>query len=341
LSASHSKPVTAAAASSQSPSGATKPFALRALKLEEAAEADTLFRQAFGTFLRLPNPLAFRPGASIFAQRLAMYPDGVFAVEEGGRLVGAAVANRWGKIGVVGPIVVAPSHWQHGVGRLLIDRIMARLIDWRCDRMRLATFPQSPGHIRLYQRYGFWPGSLSASMAQPSGALASGNGLRSRTELLSRLSAADALRHLNSCVALAGRAESGLDLTSECVLMGGGETGDVVLLMIGNEVEAFAVCAAGEGSEGGSDHCMVKLAIAGARGVPAAGLSDLLAAVSAYAADRGLSRVSATVSTGDLKTYQEMLALGFVATTHQIVMDCPPRMAAPPDREIHVLQDLR
>lgn len=315
---------------------------VRALGADEAAAADTLFRMAFGTFLGLPDPLAFRPGAAIFAHRLAMYSDGVFAIEQDGRLVGAAVANCWGKVGVVGPVVVAPSHWKHGVGRLLVDRVMACLAGWGCTAIRLATFPHSAGHLRLYQRYDFWPASLTASMVLASGTLARSNGLQSKTELLSRLSEADARQRLQSCAALAARAEPGLDLTAECGLMRDGAAGDVVLLTTGGEVDAFAVCAAGSGSEAGDDHCMVKLAIAGgAPAVPSAGLGELMAAASAYASGRGLARLSATVSTGDLDTYKAMLALGFVATTHQIVMDCPPRAAGRPAREIHVLQDLR
>lgn len=318
------------------------PFAIRGLRPNEADEADKLFRMAFGTFLGLPDPLAFRPGASIFAHRLAMYPEGVFALEQDGRLVGAAVANRWGKVGVVGPVVVAPSHWKHGVGRVLIDHVLERLAEWGCSAMRLATFPHSTGHIRLYQGYGFWPAFLSASMVLPCDAFTPDSALRSRVELLSQLSAENASRRLRACAELAGNAEPGLDLTSECQLMRAGAAGEVLLLTSERGLDGFAVCAAGNGTEGGDGNCMIKAAVATAPPASAdVALTDLVKAACGYASDRGLSKLMLTLNTRDLDTYKAMLALGFVTATHQIIMDRPPRPTDRPRPACHVLLDLR
>jgi GNAT superfamily N-acetyltransferase len=320
----------------------TKSFEVRALALIEAGEADALFRLAFGTFLGLSDPMTFRPGASIFAHRLAMYPDGVFAIEQAGQLIGAAIANRWGKVGVVGPVVVTPHQWQHGVGRALVDRTVARLEEWGCDALRLVTFPHSPRHLRFYQRYDFWPASLSASMALSVSTDGKIGTSRSRVELLSYLSESEAAARLKSCADLAACAEPGLDLTSECRLMRNGDSGDVVLVMTGDDVDGFAVCAAGKGSEAGEGNCIIKAAIVGRSDESSdRTLSDLIHAASGYAFDRGLVTLFATVSTGNLDTYKAMLDLGFVVCTNQIIMNHPPLVGRSHGPKLHALLDLR
>jgi GNAT superfamily N-acetyltransferase len=319
----------------------TVPIDARSLRPSEADAADRLFRLAFGTFLGLPDPMSFRPGAAIFPHRLATYPDGAVAVYEDDELIGAAIANRWGQVGVIGPVVVAPSHWNRGVGRILVNRTVAQLEEWGCKSVRLATFPHSAGHLRFYQRYGFWPTWLSASMMLPVNALEAPGKAIFRTELLSRLANSDASNIIASCAELSAQAEAGLDWTAECVHLLNSRAGDVVALIADERVVGFAICATGDGSEAGSGNCLIKAALVrDLAGDPVMTVGGLFAAVSAFASSLGLTNLIATVSTGNLATYRAMLANGFVAQIHQIVMS-RSTAAKKSDSNIHVFEDLR
>lgn len=128
---------------------------VRPLLLEDLDAADRLMRVAFGTFLGLPEPEHFMGDAQYVRTRWAAAPHAAFAASTNGRFLGSSFATAWGSVGFFGPVTTDPSVWDQGIGRLLIDAALASLKDRGVQHLGLFTFPHSPKHIALYQRFGF------------------------------------------------------------------------------------------------------------------------------------------------------------------------------------------
>src|SRR5688572_16051885 len=94
-------------------------LSIRPLRRSDLAAAEHVWRLAFGTFLGLPDPQAFRPGARVIATRWAADPEAVFAAELDGELVGSNVATHWGSVGLFGPLSVRPDLWDRGIATRL------------------------------------------------------------------------------------------------------------------------------------------------------------------------------------------------------------------------------
>src|SRR5262249_1531666 len=87
--------------------------------------------------------------------------------EVGGELIGSNFAAHWGSVGFFGPLTVRPDLWDRGVGKRLLEPIMDLFTKWGTTHTGLFTFAQSPKHLGLYQKSGFWPRFLTAVMAKP------------------------------------------------------------------------------------------------------------------------------------------------------------------------------
>src|SRR5882757_9563228 len=137
---------------------------VRPLVESDLDEADRIMRLAFGTFMGLPDPMAMWGDGGYAHSRWRSDPEGALAAEHNGRLAGSNFAVRWGSLGYFGPLSVRTELWDHKVGQHLMEATMATLERWGVRHRGLYTFAQSPKHIALYQRYGFWPRFLSAVM---------------------------------------------------------------------------------------------------------------------------------------------------------------------------------
>ena len=142
-------------------------IAVRPLVETDLVEADRVFRLAFGTEFGLPEPMAFRGDSDLVKTRWRADPPAALGAFRGGELIGSSFAARWGSFGVFGPITVRPDCWENGVGKRLLEPTMALLEAWRIRQAGLFTFPQSPKHVALYQKFGFWPQTLTAVMSKP------------------------------------------------------------------------------------------------------------------------------------------------------------------------------
>lgn len=129
--------------------------------------ADRIMRVAFGTFLGLPEPEQFLGDASYVRPRARLLEDGAWIAERDGELVGSTFATRWGTFGFFGPLSVRPELWDTGIGRRLMDPVQEAFERWGIRHAGLFTWPHSPKHLALYQRYGFWPHALTTVMALP------------------------------------------------------------------------------------------------------------------------------------------------------------------------------
>uniref|UniRef100_A0ACD5GND0 Uncharacterized protein n=1 Tax=Desertifilum tharense IPPAS B-1220 TaxID=1781255 RepID=A0ACD5GND0_9CYAN len=77
---------------------------VRLLQESELQEADRIFRLAFGTFIKLADPMQFCGDAGYFHHRWKTDPSAAFAAEVDGQLVGSIIAVNWGSFGYFGTV---------------------------------------------------------------------------------------------------------------------------------------------------------------------------------------------------------------------------------------------
>jgi GNAT superfamily N-acetyltransferase len=294
------------------------------LKPSEVEEADRIFRMAFGTFLKMPQPLEFAAGRSFVRPRSRSAHVKVLAAREGGRLIGSNVITQWGSFGSFGPLTVLPEYWDRGVAQRLLEATMAIFDRWGVRHTGLFTFPQSAKHLGLYQKFGYWPRYLTTVMTRT----LEGTDLAVKSEradapvLLSALSRGDREQAIEACRRLTDKIDRGLDLTGEIRAVGAQRMGDVVLTCTGRVLDGFAVCLNGPGSEGGEKTCYVKFGAA--RGGAGAGkrFEKLLAACEAFAHGRGVS-IEAGVNLARENAYEIMRARGYKVSMTGVAMQRP------------------
>ena len=290
-----------------------------ALREDELEEAGRIVRVAFGTFLLLPNPMEFMGDRDFVTPRWRARNTKLLAARENGKLIGSNMATRWGSFAFFGPLTVLPEYWNRGVAQQLLAATMKIFDRWGVRRSALFTFPHSPRHVGLYQKFGYWPGSLTALVkrvpAPPEWALVESVKV---PVLLSSLSKKEQEQAIAACAKLTNTLERGLDLGDEMRAVIAQRIGEVVLIEGRRTLDAFAVCMHGAGSEGGQKTCYVKFAAArsGER------FERLLDAVDALALAQG-SEVEAGVSMACKDAYERLRAHGYRVVTNGVAMQKP------------------
>jgi hypothetical protein len=167
----------------------------------------------------------------------------------------------------------------------------------------------------LYQKFGYWPRYLTAIMTRTPDAAPA-------PSLLSACTRAERELAIQACAKLTHKVDKGLDLTGELRAVLAQRTGDVVLTYTRGNLDAFAVCLNGPGSEGGAKTCYVKFGAA--RGGVGAGerFDKLLAACEAFAFSRG-AVVEAGVNLAREDAYRRMRSRGYRVTTQGVAMQRP------------------
>ena len=274
-----------------------------------------MFRRRSGFFgwpleplLIFTIPLSSRSGRALIGPRFKQEPDGKFVAEVEGGFAGSGLANRWGSVGVFGPLSVHPDFWGQRLGQRLMEPCMDTFVRWGCNHVLLFTFPHSAKHVVLYQKFGFWPRFLTFVMSRLVRA--------ESTEpfaptVFSKLSPTDQAACLNDCRQIAEQIHDGLDLTQEIVAVHKQKLGDTVLVYVNHRLKAFAVCQFGAGTEGGPTDCYVKFGAVYPGPAAQAHFDLLLEACDELALARGLKNVLAGVSTARHEAYRHMVAVGF------------------------------
>jgi len=98
---------------------------------------------------------------------------------------------------------------------------MALFEAWRIRQAGLFTFPQSPKHVALYQKFGFWPQALTAVMSKP---------VEPRQERGQWSCCTGNPASLRACAELTEQIFPGLDLQREILAIGDQALGETVLL---------------------------------------------------------------------------------------------------------------
>jgi GNAT superfamily N-acetyltransferase len=290
------------------------------LRQSELDEADRIVRLAFGTFLGLPDPMQFMGDRNFMRPRWRSRNTKLLAARADGRLIGSNVVTRWGSFGFFGPLTVLPEFWDRGVARKLMENTVKVLDGWGIRHSGLFTFPHSAKHVGLYNKFGFWPGHLTALMkyTPQSGAAKPANG----AVMMSSLPKSQREEAIKSCARLTGKIDKGLDLSDEIRAVMTQSIGEVVLTYTRTTVDGFAVCMTGPGTEGGAKSCYVKFGAARSGDGAGVRFDRLLDAIDGFAAARGLE-VETGVNLARRDAWVRMRAHGFRAMTQGVSMHRP------------------
>jgi GNAT superfamily N-acetyltransferase len=307
---------------------------IRPLQEGDLDAADRVMRIAFGTYLGAPDPIMVFGDAEYVRPRFSAEPSWAFAAELDGEVVGSNFATRWGSYGFFGPVTVRVDLWDQGIAGRLMQPIMDLFDQWQVRQAGLFTFPQSPRHIGLYQKFGFWPQYLTPLMEKQLAPTAN-----REYSTYSEVSDGDQRSVLKACRDVTDRIFEGLDVGHEIHATAAQGLGDTVLLHDDSELVGFAVCHCGAG-EAGSGACFVKFAAVRPR--PTAGdlFERLLDACEALAGERGLERLVAGVNAARHDAYRRLLARGYRVWLEGVIMQRPNEAGyCRPD--VYVIDDLR
>jgi predicted N-acetyltransferase YhbS len=304
---------------SQPQETAKRDISVRSLQKSDLSAADHIMRQAFGTFLGLPDPASFMGDASYVRTRWNANPDAAFAAEINNEVVGSNFVTNWGSVGFFGPLTIRPDLWDRGVGKRLMEPVMECFDKWQTKHAGLFTFAHSQKHIGLYQRFGFYPRFLTAIMSKPVGA----TGRASTWTKFSDTPANEQAAIVDACRELTEAIYEGLDVGREIRAVAEQKLGDTVLLWTGSRLTGLAVCHSGAGTEAGSGVCYVKFGAARPGADAEQDFRRLLDACEEMASSQNLSRLSAGVNTARHEAYRQMLARGFRTDLLGVAMDKP------------------
>jgi GNAT superfamily N-acetyltransferase len=292
---------------------------VRPLRENDLPSADKIMRQAFGTFIGLPDPLAFAGDAAYIRPRWFADPHAALGVELGGELVGSNFVTNWGSVGFFGPLTIRPDLWDQGLAKQLLEQTMELFAQWGTQHAGLYTFPGSPKHIGLYQKFGFQPRFLTMVMAKLVNQLP-GEGPWTRYSKISVGRQAEAGR---ACRDFTHAIYDGLDIELEIRAVETQKLGDTVLLWDSSQLVGVAVCHWGAGTEAGSGTCYVKFGAVRPGPYAEQDFVRLLTACEQLAATQGLSRLLAGVNTARHEAYQLMLGNGFRIEMTGLIMQKP------------------
>ena len=289
---------------------------IRPLTGSDLAEADRICRVAFGTFVGVPDPEQFFGDADIARTRWKADPAAALAAEVDGRLVGSNFAANWGSVGFFGPLSVAPQYWDRAVGQRLLDSTMELFASWDTRHVGLFTFAHSAKHVRLYQKFGFWPRFLTAIMSKPVEA----SPVTPAVSTLSDIPDPGLPGVLAAIRELTGAVYPGLDVSVEIDAVQTQKLGDTVLIDDDAGLQAVAVCHIGAGTEAGGGACYLKFAAVRPGPDVARGFDRLLDACQRLAAGRGASLLVAGANAGRDRAWTALAGQGFRPSLQGVAM---------------------
>jgi len=310
--------------------------AVAALTEKNLPEAARIIRFAFGTFLGVPDLDTFWTDRDYAFGRHRAPHVAAFGATLDGKLVGSNFAINWGSVGFFGPLTVLPDLQERGIARALLARTMEQFDAWGTRHVGLFTFAQSPKHIALYQKHGFYARFLTALMAAPARRAQTQTGL-TRFSALKKTQQEAALR---SCRDVAESIYPGLDLAAEIRTTQAQGLGDTVLVEGAGGLAAFAVCHYGPKSEAGADTCLIKFGAV--RDGPSAerDFLRLLDACEALAVAVGMPNVLAGMNMAHEHAYRLLIERGFRTAIQGVAMhkDNDPGYCRP---GVYVIDDWR
>jgi GNAT superfamily N-acetyltransferase len=290
---------------------------VRPVKEADLMEARRIFRVAFGTFMKVPDPETFSADREYIVTRWRTDPSSALAADIDGQLAGTNFAANWGSFGFFGPLTIRPELWDRRIAQALLGPTVDLFDNWGVRDAGLFTFSNSPKHLGLYQKFGFWARFLTAIMSKRV------NACETSALKYSALSEADRTSALKACRELTDSIYEGLDVSIEIRSVLEQSLGDTLLVWGGDTLDALAICHCGEGTEAGRDTCYVKFAAVRPGPHAEKKFDALLNACEALAAERGLTRLEAGVNLGRSQAYRHMLSRGFRTDFQGVAMHRP------------------
>lgn len=320
---------------------------IRPLVESDLAEADRIIRVAFATFLGLPvNDPRMTSDTDMARTRWKADPSAVLAAEHAGKFIGSNFATNWGSFGFFGPLTVDPAYWNRGVAQQLLAPTMEVFRRWDSRHLGLYTFANSPKHLALYQKFGFWPRHLVAIMGRPVEPAPNMERVASQeTTFFTQASPADGPQLVGACREVTDAIFEGLDVQREIRAVCDQHLGETILVWDGSWLAAFAVCHSGPGTEAGSGVCYVKFAAVrpsqqdDARA--AGNFARLLDAVEAYASSAGARKITAGVNLARREAFREMFARGFRTEIQGVAMETGGETSGYNRAGVYILDDWR
>ena len=300
--------------------GRTQLIKIRRVRKGDLAKVRDVIEQAFGDFFE--RQMGTRPrqvfgGAQYVHHRWLMEPWGCFVAEEGdGKIVGAALAVMWGTVGLIGPIAVLTNYQNQDIGQQLLTACQGFFSENKATLEGVSTYPYSPKHITMYQKFGYKPKGLVVIAAKP----------MDRREIIQatrpprpglvvrRYSSLEEARKKAAMLRVRRITNGiwrGMDLAKEVEIVDGLALGDTLLLEKGRDVIGFAIVHMPGVSEAPHGSVYVKFLAIDSRQRKPENLHALLAAVEEMAHAAQLQRVVAPVYTYYWTAYQTLLERGY------------------------------
>jgi predicted N-acetyltransferase YhbS len=293
------------------------------LQEKDVIEAERIAHLAFGTFLKVPDPMQEFGDRKVVVNRWRAKTSAVLGAYIDGKLVASNVVSRWGTFGWFGPLTVRPDLWDRGIAKNLMKPTMDLFSKWGTTHQGLFTFAHSPKHIGLYQKFGFNARFLTAIMSKSPdkrglGANQTGSSSFSRSE---GVQARETI--IRECRELTNRVFEGLDLSDEIRATTDLNLGDTVVIRDGSRIRGFAICHVGAGTEAGSGRCYVKFAAVEPQPTPENEFRDLLLACEGLALQSRAAKIEAGINLGRTNAYREVLSFGFRTDFLGVAMQRP------------------
>jgi hypothetical protein len=264
-------------------------------------------------------------------------PSAVFAAELNATLIGSNFATNWGSFGFFGPLTIHPQYWDRGVAQQLMPPAMQLFDRWGCRHRGLFTFATSAKHISLYQKFGFWPRDLVATVIKEIGGAPSA--VNRGATLLSEANERERESLYAACREVTNANFEGLDATREIRAVAEQQLGDTVLLWNGSKADAFAVCHIGPGTEAGSGVCYAKLAAA-RPGAPNS-FSHMLDAIESLARKRNAAKIMTGVNLARREAFGKLRDHGFRVQMLGVAMETGGASSGYNHAGVYILDDWR
>jgi len=282
-------------------------ISIRPLEKHHLDQADRIFRLAFGTFMGLPDPMKFMGDAELIRTRWNADSSSAIGAFEGDELLGSNLAARWGSFAFLGPLTIRPDLWDKGIAKKLLQETVSLFDQWGIRQSGLFTFPHSPKHHGLYQKFDFWPQHLTPLM----GKQLNGNQSDIDWTAYSSGSSEERSKWLRECAHVANEIFPGLNLDTEIRSVFGQNLGDTVLIRNNGAISGFAITHVGKGSEAGTGNAYIKFGAIRPGENAEDRFDKLLAACESLASQRNSPKITAGVNTARHHAYRRMLARGY------------------------------
>ncbi len=293
---------------------------IRRVRKGDLSKVRDVIEQAFGDFFE--RQVGTRPrqvfgGAQYVHHRWLMEPWGCFVAEEGdGKIVGAAIAVMWGTVGLVGPIAVLTHYQNQDIGQQLLTACQEFFDENKATLQGVATYPYSPKHLMLYQKFEYRPRGLVAITSKhlDRREIVHATKPQKVTVTVRRYSSLEEAKKkpvLLKMRRITNAIWRGMDVGKEVEIVEGLALGDTLLLEKGRETIGFAVCHLPPNSEAPHGAAYVKFLAIDSRHQKPEMLHALLTAVEEMAGATQLQQVVAPVYTYYWTAYQTLLERGY------------------------------